>query len=133
MLTNIYIGRIQLGMQDTISATTHFESWIALRDRFLETHHDVFQGKMMSADALTHNGSVFAFYSTKGGRVGLGCRVGRETDIGHFNLSDWQHLAPFKNKPPMKDWIVVGLGDLPMWSVLAEHCLHNSREREQAQ
>lgn len=84
----------------------------------------------MSADALTYKGKVFAFLSTKGGRVGMGCRVGRDTDLKRFQLTDWQHLTPFKTKPPMKDWIVVGRGDLDLWGLLAEHCLNSFRNRE---
>lgn len=117
-------------MQDTKPVDDLFASWAALRDQVLSAHRDVDQGRMMSADALTYKGSVFAFFSTKGGREGLGCRVGRETDLGQFNLTDWQYLAPFKSKPPMKDWIVIGPGNLELWNVLAEHCLNTFRNRE---
>lgn len=96
----------------------------------LVTHPDVCPGKMMSADALTFGGKVFAFYSTKGGRVGLGCRIGREADPSRFELKDWQHLAPFKSKPPMKDWIVIGTADVAKWGAVAEHCLNTFRTKE---
>ena len=91
------------------------ERWDLLSHRFADTHKGVAPGKMMSADALTYGGKVFAFFTTKGGRVGLGCRVGRDYPIDALSISDWQHLAPFKTKPPMKDWIVVGEGDLDAW------------------
>lgn len=97
-------------------------AWNELKSAVMTRHADVEPGRMMSADALTLHGKVFVFYSTKGGRVGLGARVGRNANIDAFEPTDWQHLAPFKTKPPMKDWIVVGLGDQALWSKVADHC-----------
>jgi len=105
------------------------ERWITLRDRLLEVHTDVARGRMMSADAITHGGKVFAFFSEKGGRTGLGCRIGRKTDVQALGLTDWQQLSPFKTKPPMKDWIVLGAGDANRWSVIAELSLDLARKR----
>ncbi len=82
----------------------------------------------MSADALTYRSKVFVFFSTKGGRVGLGGRIGREIDPATLGLRDWQHLAPFKTKPPMKDWIVAGIGDVDEWMPLTLFCLDKCRE-----
>lgn len=76
---------------------------------------DAAPGRMMSANAVTRNGKVFAFCSTKGGREGLGLRIPRDVDLSAFALTDWQHLAPFKTRPPMKDWIVVGREDRDKW------------------
>lgn len=92
-------------------------------------HAGVERGKMMSADALLFYDGVFVFYSTKGGRIGLGARVGRESDLSAFALSDWQHLAPFKTKPPMKDWIVVGIEDLAQWGRVADFAYKKALER----
>lgn len=104
--------------------SVHLEQrWSELRDRFLVADADVQRGKMMSADALTWRGKVFVFYSTKGGRTGLGCKIGRNTVLPALGLEDWQHLAPFKSKPPMKDWIVLGEGDVARWSAAAALCL----------
>ncbi|MEM9717567.1 MAG: hypothetical protein AAF826_13720, partial [Pseudomonadota bacterium] len=80
------------------------EAWLDASAAFLLRNPDVDTGRMMSADALVYKGRVFAFFSTKGGRVGLGCRLGRDYDFDSLDLVDWQHLAPFKTKPPMKDW-----------------------------
>lgn len=132
MLTNTYMTRYGFDMQVPKPSFDLFESWCILRDRLLATHVDVLRGKMMSADALTLHGKVFVFFSQKGGRKGLGCRVGRDADLVQFGLTDWQNLAPFKSKPPMKDWIVIGSGDLAHWARIAEHCLHLSRNKETA-
>ncbi len=101
--------------------------WEHLSARMEQLHNDVARGMMMSASALTRGGKVFVFYSAKGGRVGLGCRLGRDFDIESLGLSDWQHLAPFKSKPPMRDWIVAGAGDIEQWDRLADEALEIAR------
>ncbi|MEM9269285.1 MAG: hypothetical protein AAGA78_10160 [Pseudomonadota bacterium] len=102
--------------------------WLDLKSAFLARHQDVEEGRMMSAEALTHRGKVFCFYSTKGGRVGLGCRVGRDQDVEALGLQDWQHLAPFRTRPPMKDWIVAGLDDAARWERLGTVALELARK-----
>ena len=101
--------------------------WDKLSARMEQLHDDVEHGVMMSAPALTRAGKVFAFYSAKGGRLGLGCRLGRDYEIESLGLSDWQHLAPFRSKPPMKDWIVAGAGDADHWDRLADEALRLAR------
>ena len=97
-----------------MGADLHTE-WQRLADRFTAANPGVAPGKMMSAEALTYGGKVFAFFSTRGGRAGLGCRLGRDFDMGALALADWQYLAPFRTKPAMKDWIVAGEGDRSRW------------------
>lgn len=104
--------------------------WRNLAARMAEDHADILPGKMMSAEALTCKGKVFAFYSTKGGMAGLGLRLGREFDVNTLRLSAWRHLAPFKTKPPMKDWIVCGIEDLARWPGLVETALEIARARQ---
>lgn len=104
--------------------------WRTLADRLVADHADIAHGKMMSAEALTHGGKVFAFFSTKGGRCGLGCRLGRDYPFETLGLTDWQHLAPFRSKPPMKDWIVAGAGDAEHWNKLAGEALTIARKTE---
>lgn len=102
--------------------------WDALSQRLVKGSQEVSLGKMMSAPAVTFCGRVFAFYSTKGGRIGLGCRLGRAFEFDSLNLTDWQHLAPFRSKPPMKDWIVAGMGDVNRWAELADAALELARQ-----
>lgn len=104
--------------------------WEALVAQMMNSHEGVARGRMMSADALTYGGKVFVFFSTKGGIVGLGCRVGRDTNMGVFGLEEWQHLAPFKTKPPMKDWIVAGGRDVARWADLANYSLEKAIENK---
>lgn len=104
--------------------------WQALARQMVSDHEGVEHGRMMSADALTYGGKVFVFFSTKGGIVGLGCRVGRDTNMGVFGLENWQHLAPFKTRPPMKDWIVAGGRDVARWADLANYSLEKAIENK---
>lgn len=104
--------------------------WTGVCARLTERSPDIARGRMMSAAALTHRGKVFVFFSTKGGRVGLGVRLGREYPVEELGLTDWQHLAPFKTKPPMKDWIVAGAGDAERWDELAELALSRAKQRK---
>jgi len=83
----------------------------------------------MSSDALTFGGKVFAFYTTKGRFEGLGLRLGREFEVAPLKLADWSYLAPFKTKPPMPDWIVVGVADAHRWPELARLALAQARRR----
>lgn len=97
-----------------------YADWRSLSAAFIRSHPDAQPGKMMQSPALALNGKVFAFYTIHGGRTGLGVRLGRETEFDSLGLSDWQHLAPFKTKPPMKDWIVAGVGDQARWPDLMQ-------------
>ena len=117
-------------MTDRSPAHDLQQEWQGLAANLVATDPDVAPGKMMSADALTFSGKVFAFFSTKGGRVGLGCRLGRNFDVSTLGLTDWQHLAPFKTRPPMKDWIVAGEGDLARWPALMRAALEVAQGRK---
>ncbi|MCB2134841.1 MAG: hypothetical protein KDE08_02680 [Rhodobacteraceae bacterium] len=109
------------------------QTWARLLTRFAAEETDVAAGCMMSAEALTFASKVFAFYSTKGGRIGLGCRLGRDYPIASLGLGDWQYLAPFKTKPPMRDWIVAGVGDLEKWPELCALALDLARNGKRPQ
>ena len=101
----------------------HEVLWERLCEHMLGKWPNVTRGRMMSAPALLHEGKVFVFFSARGGRAGLGCRLGREYPFETQGLIDWQHLAPFRSRPPMKDWIVAGMGDSARWEFLAEEAL----------
>jgi hypothetical protein len=98
-------------------------TWTALADTLVASEKGVRHGKMMSSDAVTFAGRVFAFYTGKGRFHGLGLRLGRAFDVDALGLKAWQHLAPFKSKPPMKDWILVGADERERWPELARLAL----------
>lgn len=106
------------------------DRWTELCARRMERSPEIARGRMMSAEALTLGGKVFAFFSTKGGRAGLGVRLGRDYPVEELGLTDWQHLAPFRTKPPMKDWIVAGAADAGRWDELAELALSLAQQRK---
>lgn len=137
MLTNLYIFHnlpsvnwevMMAGAMKTGDEQDLVHQWEVLVGQMVSQEEGVARGRMMSADALTYGGKVFVFFSTKGGITGLGCRVGRETNMGVFGLESWQHLAPFKTKPPMKDWIVAGGRDVARWADLATYSLEKAKE-----
>ena len=39
---------------------------------------------------------LIVFFTTKGGIVGLGCRLGRDFPFETLEVGNWKHLAPFK-------------------------------------
>jgi hypothetical protein len=98
-------------------------AWRELAESLVTREEGVDHGKMMSSDAVTYGGKVFAFYTTRGRFEGLGVRLGRDHDIAGLKLSSWEYLAPFKSKPPMKDWILVGPVERKRWPELARLAL----------
>lgn len=99
------------------------ELWTDLAAALVAKEKGVQHGKMMSSDAVTFGGRVFAFYTGTGRFEGLGVRLGRAFDVDGLALSSWEYLAPFKSKPPMKDWILVGTVDRKRWPELARLAL----------
>ncbi|WP_421725364.1 hypothetical protein [Bauldia sp.] len=98
-------------------------AWLDLAESLVETEDGVARGKMMSSDAVTFGGKVFAFFTTKGRFAGLGVRLGRDLDVFSLKLTDWEYLAPFKSKPPMMDWILIGPADRDRWPEMARLAL----------
>lgn len=110
----------------------HTDSWRALADDLVAREKGVEPGKMMSSDAVTLRGKVFAFHTTKGRFEGLGLRLGRDYDVEGLGLTAWEHLAPFRSKPPMLDWVLVGPQDIDRWPELAAIALERMRESVRA-
>lgn len=106
----------------------HTDAWRALADEVVAREKGVERGKMMSSDAVTLGGKVFAFHTTKGRFEGLGLRLGRDYDVESLGLTAWEHLAPFRSKPPMLDWVLVGADDIDRWPELASIALERMRE-----
>ncbi len=112
-------------------STDGAETWEALADRLVSSEEGVEHGRMMSAEAVTYQGKVFAFRSTKSGTAGLGVRLGRDFDFPSIPTDAWTHLAPFKTKPPMKDWIIVADHQAHHWPGLANIALTLMREKQE--
>lgn len=80
---------------------------------------DVATGKMMSAPALQYRGKVFAFFH----KEAMTFKLGKKFDPESFGLREWSYLNPFKNKPPMRAWVVVEATEMDQWPYLTELAL----------
>ena len=108
-------------------AEDHRTGWQMLAEHLVASERGVEHGKMMSSDAVTLGGKVFAFHTTKGRFEGMGFRLGRDFDVDGLKLSSWEHLAPVKSRPPMIDWILVGPQERNRWPELAALALERMR------
>ncbi len=68
-------------------------------------------GKMMSAPGIRYKDKNYAFFHKK--KVGF--KLGKEFDIDAYELSAWEHLSPFKTKPPLTAWYIIGIDDVHLW------------------
>ncbi len=102
-------------------------AWQTLAETLVQTEDGVAHGRMMSSPAVTYGGKVFAFYCDTDFLRGIGVRLGRGYDIDAEALSEWQLLSPFKTRPPLKDWFVIGPADVAHWSRLSRQALRAMR------
>ena len=114
-------------MTAEVAVSAHRSAWRHLADDLVARERGVENGRMMSSEAVTLAGKVFVFHTTKGRFEGLGLRLGRDYDVEALKLVTWEYLAPFKSKPPMKDWILVGIEHRDRWPELAAIALERMR------
>jgi len=72
-------------------------------------------GKMMSAPGIRYKEKNYAFFF----KEKVGFKLGKEFDIGAYELSHWEHLNPFKTKPPLTAWYIIGVEDVHVWEEFA--------------
>ena len=104
---------------------THKTAFQSIADAMVASQDGVEHGKMMSHPAIAYRGKVFAFYAS---RDDMAFRLGAGFDLAPFGITDFELLAPFKTKPPMKDWFRISAADAPHWPKLAEHALQRMRD-----
>ncbi|MEM7442765.1 MAG: hypothetical protein AAF414_05465 [Pseudomonadota bacterium] len=92
----------------------------SISDTMVATHDGVEPGRMMSHPAIAYRGKVFAF---RGSRNDMVFRLGAGFDVGVLGVTTFELLAPFKTKPPMKDWFRIAASDAGVWPDLAERAL----------
>ena len=90
-----------------------------LADQLSAVHADVERGKMMSSPGIKCNGKVFAFFYADS----MCFRLGKGFDAEAFGIQTIRWLSPFKNKPPMKAWFIIEVGESDLWPRLAEEAL----------
>ncbi|MEM8592297.1 MAG: hypothetical protein AAGF13_07195 [Pseudomonadota bacterium] len=85
---------------------------------------------MMRRPALTFAGKTLVFLARLHG-PGMGAKIG-DTDPGSLGLTHWKPLQPFKDKAPMKGWIVAGPEDAGHWDKVVEASLAAARAKQDA-
>ncbi len=85
----------------------------------LATHLGVDLGPMMSAPGIQYKGKNFAFFYQEE----MVFRLGRDWNPRDVGITEWHHLSPFKNKPPMLDWFCITAKDADVWQDLATRAL----------
>jgi hypothetical protein len=96
-----------------------------LFDQILAENSDVEPGVMMREPALKCKGKVFAFYYAD--KDAMCFKLGKEYGIEGHGITDYDFLSPFKNKPPMYAWYMVGDHHKSTWEELAYVALEAMR------
>ena len=105
------------------------EIYEKLAEALVATEPDVDHGRMMSSPAVTVGGKVFAFLAGTKKFPGMGFRLGRDFDVTGLPDGSWTYLAPFRTKPPMRDWVLVAPDRSDLWPKLAQTALGLMRSR----
>jgi hypothetical protein len=82
------------------------EIYEELFDTLIADNNDVEPGVMMREPALKCKGKVFAFYYADAHAMCF--KLGKEYAIERHGITDYSFLSPFKKKPPMYAWFLVG-------------------------
>ncbi len=96
-----------------------------LFDQLIADNSDVNPGVMMREPALKCKGKVFAFYYAQAKAMCF--KLGKEYVIENHGIHDYDFLSPFKKKPPMYAWFIVGDRHQPVWEELAYVALEAMR------
>lgn len=100
---------------------TEFER---IREALVNQYENVQNGKMMSSEAITYKGKVFAFF---GRDDDMGFKLGHDFKPEEYGITDYRVLSPFKNKKPMVDWLLID--NSQTWDALAKQALSKMRDQ----
>lgn len=90
-----------------------------VRNRFCLRDLDIKTGKMMSSEAITYRGKVFAFFSRKKKMV---FKLGTDFDPYAYGI-EIQIFNPFKKRGPLNGWFEVAFSEKEQWEPLTEKAL----------
>ena len=93
--------------------------FLEIRAALCARSDEIQAGKMMSAEAITYRGKVFAFFSRSQNMV---FKLGKDFDPDSVGY-EMQVFNPFKNRPPLNGWFEVAYAEKEQWSVLTEQAL----------
>lgn len=100
--------------------------WFEQIQNELETSYQgVASGNMMRSPAITYRSKVFAFFH----QDEMGFKLGEKAPEFIKMYPGSRYLNPFKNRPPMKGWLVVPAEYQKEWKVLAEAAYQNMAEK----
>lgn len=77
------------------------------------------EGKMMSSEAITFDGKVFAFFSRKNKMV---FKLGKDFDPDQAG-NDIAVFNPFTNRAPLNGWFEIPYTEKELWTPMAENAL----------
>lgn len=87
-----------------------------IAQRMALQHPGVGLGKMMSSPGIQYKNKNFAFFWNDH----MVFKLGEGFDPETMGVDEWEYLAPFKTKPPMKAWYRVPPAFAAAWPELAE-------------
>ncbi|MDR8393896.1 hypothetical protein NC796_22270 [Aliifodinibius sp. S!AR15-10] len=94
-----------------------------LCDRLCIEHPGIMRGKMMSSEAISYNGKVFAFIFPQQKMV---LKLGTDFNQQNANLNI-NVFNPFKNKGTLNGWFEIDFSNKDEWEVLAKKAFETVR------
>jgi hypothetical protein len=82
---------------------------------------EVSAGNMMRSPAISFRSKVFAFYYQEQ----MVFKLDAKAPSTRLEFPGSEFLNPFKNKPPMKGWLVIPARHHHQWSQLAQEAYEN--------
>ena len=82
-----------------------------IRNQFCLKDSKISVGKMMSSEAITYDGKVFAFFSRKKKMV---FKLGKDFDPDQFGREICV-FNPFKNRAPLNGWFEISYTEKERW------------------
>lgn len=95
------------------------EHFNLIREQFCLIDPKIKAGKMMSSEAITFQGKVFAFFSRKKKMV---FKLGKSFDPDGMDI-EMAVFNPFKKRAPLYGWFEVPYTDSKHWDSLTDRAL----------
>jgi len=95
-----------------------------IRTMFIHKENLVQSGKMMSSEAITYKGKVFAFFSRKKKMV---FKLGKEFDPNSVD-DEIQVFNPFTKRGPLNGWFEVPFSKKDLWIPITEKALDRIKQ-----
>lgn len=96
-----------------------------VKQSLLAADKQVNEGTMMGLPGIQYKGKNFAFLYKNGNMC---FRLGKDFEPTSEGIHEFSLLNPFKNKPPMKDWFIIGPDYANKWTDLAGIALQHFRK-----